>query len=199
MAFQGHNTASNALIVNVVHIECDVLASPPNWTNIAADVNTWLGQKWRNILSTADTFDTITVTDENYPGSTHGQGVFVAGGAGARAPNDFKLDPALCVLDSWRTAVAKRYARGHVFYPPAYDTTTVAGVGGWLTSAAYWIACKAFGDAYVAGSVAGSTSYVAEVFSPHLVALGQTPFSTPIKGHLVGSRQHWLRSRSTAP
>ena len=199
VAFQAHNTTTNALVVNVVHVECDVLSSPPNWANIAADMQSWLAVLWNNILTTAYSFDSITVTDENYPGSTHGQGVVTPATTGARVPNDTKLDPALCQVGSWKTAVAKRYARGHIFFPPAIDTSTVVTGGSFSASQAYYQANAAFMNSFKAGHVSGSTSYVPIVFSKHQVSMGLTPFTFPITGVILQSKQHWLRSRSTAP
>lgn len=199
VALRATELATGRLCVNVLHVECDVLASPPNWANIAADMKTWLATKWNNILVPAFTFQDITVTDENYPGSTHGQGVANVNTVGARVPNDSKLDPAMCQVGSWKTAVAKRYARGHIFFPPAVDTTSIATGGIFNSGQAYYIANAAFMTSFQAGFVAGSTSYVPIVFSKHQVSMGITPFTFPITGVILNSKQHWLRSRSTAP
>lgn len=199
IALEASNIATNALIICVLHAEVDTLTDPPNWATVAVDVDAWLSQVWLNVLSVADRYNQVVVTDENYPGSTHGQGVHVSGSPGTRTLSDTSLDPALCQVLSWKTAVAKRYARGHNFMPPAYSSATSTTGGTWNGANAYFGACGAFGNKYLAGSVAGSTSYIPEVFSKHLVATGVTPFANKVTGFQNGSHQHWLRSRSTSP
>jgi hypothetical protein len=199
VAFRGHLTATGALIVNTVHVECDILASPPNWTSVANDMDTWLGQKWLNILTTADTFDDITVTDENYPGSTHGQGIKSKAIVGTRVPLDEKLDAAVCDLASFKTAVAKRYGRGHCFMPPAYGSNTIASTSGWNQADPYRGMINTWDVAYAGGFVAGSSSYIPIIFSRHKVELGESPFTFPVTATAISAKQHWLRSRSTAP
>lgn len=199
VAFEAHHTTRNNLVVNVLHLEVDTLTSPPDWATIAGDVYTWLGTLWNNVLSTTTTFDQIVVTDENYPGSTHGQGVHVVNTVGARTIGDDKLDPAICAVGSLKTAVVKRYARGHIFLPPALNSAALAATGIFNGADAYWSSCVAFVNAFVGGHTAGSTSYAPEVFSRHQVATGQTPFTFPIVGFSMNSKQKFLRSRSTAP
>lgn len=199
ISLEAENVASGALIVCVLHAEVDTLSSPPDWSSIAVDVDAWLSQTWQNMLTTNDRYLQVVVTDENYPGSTHGQGVHVSGVAGSRAPSDTSLAPAICAVISWKTKVAKRYARGHTFAPPAYSSASSQTGGHWNTANAYWGAVVAFGSKYAGGFTAGSTSYVPEVFSKHLVTTGVTPFSNHITGWTVDSRQHYLRSRDTTP
>ena len=199
VAFSGANAGTGALIVNVVHVECDVLTSPPNWQSIAGDINTWLGTLWRNTLTTSDNFNSLIVSDENYQGSTHGQGIINVALPGTRTPVDTKLDAALCAVASFKTATVRRYARGHTFMPPARDSGVCSAGGGIDQTSAYFIACRNWADAYAAGHTAGSTSYVPIIFSRHQQKLGLTPFTFPITGHQLGIKQHWLRSRSTAP
>lgn len=199
IALEAHDAGTGALVVNVLHAEVDTLTSPPNWNSIAADVGTWLAQEWFNLLSQHKIFDQIVVTDENYPGSTHGQGVHTAGSSGARIVPDQELDAALCEVVSLKTAVAKRYARGHVFLPPAETVTALGGIGLWSQTNAYWLAAQAFAAKFLAGFTAGSTSYTPEVFSRHLVATGVTPFTNKVTSAPLSAKQHWLRSRSTSP
>lgn len=199
IALEAHNATSNALIINVLHAEVDTLTSPPNWASVATDVNTWLGTEWHNVLATDDTYDQVVVTDEKYPGSTFGQGVHTVGLIGARSLGDRTLSPAICGVGSWKTAVAKRYARGHSFFPPAYAGSSLTTGGSWNLSGPYWAAMLAFGAKYIAGFTVGSTSYIPEVFSKHLVTLGQTPFSNKITGWSLDGKSHWLRSRNTSP
>lgn len=199
VAFNGHEGSTGRLVVNVVHVEVAVLTSPPNWNSVATDIYAWLGNLWANILPTFYTFDELVVTDENYPGSTFGQGIHVVGTPGTRTLSDTKLDPAMCAVASWKTAVAKRYARGHTFFAPCLTSTDTATSGLFTVAGGYMTACKAFADAYTAGHVVGSTDYAPAIFSKHEEALGHTPYWFPIAGYSLSPKQHWLRSRSTAP
>src|SRR5215471_9663138 len=151
-------------------MEVDTLTSPPNWASIASDINTWLGQLWAACATASDTLTDITVTDENYPGSTHGQGVHAVGIPGARPLTDSSLSVALCAVGSFKTAVARRYARGHMFFPPAMVSGAAGSNGTWSQTNPYWTACQAFLSSYAAGHTVGSTSYVAEIFSRTKVA-----------------------------
>jgi hypothetical protein len=199
VAFEAHNTASLALITNVVHLEVDTLSSPVNWASVANDIYTWLGTLWNNVLEAGDHFDQVVVTDENYAGSSFGQGVHNAGTAGARVANNHNVAPAACMVAGWRTATAKRYARGHIFFPPAYDAS-ILGAGGTFTAAsAYVVACNAFATSYAAGHTSGSTSYVPIVFSRTRAKLNTLPFTFPVTAYTLQLGQHWLRSRNTSP
>ena len=198
-AFRATHQTTGLLVVNVFHLEVAVLTDPPNWSDIARDVHTWLGQAWRNILADSFTFQEVTVTDENYPGSTHGQGVAVDGLPGTRTAANSSLDGAMCGLISFKTAVAKRYGRGHLFMAPAWDSTQATNGHVWNTGGTYYSTMTAFKDSLMAGHTAGSTDYAPIIFSRTLEKRGETPFVFPITGATVNLTQHWLRSRSKAP
>lgn len=199
VAFEAQNITTGLLITNVLHVEVDTLSSPPNWTSIAGDIYTWLGQLWLNGLATEDQFVQLVVTDENYPGSTFGQGVHVVGLPGTRAPTDGRLNRAICAVVSWKTATAKRYARGHTFMWPVQSSTECSANGQLNSTGAYASALGAFASAYVAGHTAGSTSYTPIIYSRTRQARGQTPFTFPVLALGVIWNQHWLSSRSAAP
>jgi hypothetical protein len=199
ISLEGSNTATGALIVNVLHAEVDTLTSPPDWNSIATDVYNWLGQAWLNMLSELDTFHQVVVTDENYPGSTFGQGVHQVNAGGTRFPQNTSLDPAVCGLMQWKTNTAKRYARGHTFAPPIYDSTDLTSFGSLTAGSAYYTAMVAFTSAYGPGHTAGSTSYIAEIFSRTQEKKGVVPFSYRITGWNIATKVHYLRSRITAP
>lgn len=198
-SFEAQNTASTALIIATFHFEVDTLTSPPNWGSIASDISTWLAAPWRAILSTADTFNQIVVTDENYPGSTHGQGVASVASAGLRTLSDTSFSPGICGMLSYKTATAKRYARGHTFMPPAYSSAAGSAGGGWAGANTYTSAIVTFLQTLAPGHTAGSTSYIPEVFSRTRAAAGLTPFAFPFTAVFNSPKQHFLRSRVTAP
>jgi hypothetical protein len=187
------------LIVNVLHVECDTLTSPPNWSSIATDMSAWLTSGWNNILSTTCTFDRILVVEENYPGSTHGGSEHTLGVGGSRTAGDGKLDLAACGLASWTTATRKRYARGHAFLPPIMDSTALASNGTINPTSPYAVAANAFINAYTAGHTSGSTSYTPEIFSRTQVAKADPVFSFPILRGVLDAPMAYLRSRLTNP
>jgi hypothetical protein len=198
-SFEAHNPLTGLLIVNVFHIEVDTLTSPPNWSSIASDIYAWLGVLWNAQLASEDTFDQVVVTDADYPGSTFGQGVVLVGTAGGRVPTDGKLNRALCGVVSWKTATAKRYARGHTFFAPTQSSTELTSTGQMSTSGPYMTAVQAFANAYQGGHTVSSTGYTPEIFSRTRVKQGATPFAFPILSHSLSQQQHWLRSRAAAP
>lgn len=199
IALNGRQTATQRLIVNVFHADAAVQLAQPDWSSVATDAYNWLGTKWINCLSGGDTFDSVVVSDENYPGSTFGQGAHAVGQAGVRVLADTELDSALCQVGSLKTAVAKRYAQGHNFFPPCYTQAALAAGGIFNAGNAYYQANAALLNAFKAGFTAGTTVYTPVVYSRHQVKLGATPFTFPVTGVFLQSKQHWLRSRSTAP
>lgn len=199
VSLEAHHNASGALIINVLHAEVDTLTSPPNWNSIATDVGAWLQTPWLNLLTQNCTFDQIVVTDENYPGTTSGQGVHVVGLGGNRTFADDALDRAQCGLLSFKTAVAKRYARGHMFLPPIFESGAISNEGTLTNASAYKTTATTFFQAIGAGHTSGSTSYTPEVFSRTRVARGETPFSFTMTGIFLDTHQHYLRSRLSAP
>jgi hypothetical protein len=199
VALRAKQNASGALIVNVFHLEVDTLTDPPNYTNVATDINAWIGTEWNAILTTAQTFIDVTVTEETYPASVPGQGIVTRNTIGARAQADDDLSPALCALAQLRTATPKKYARGHLFLPPAMNQGASAPAGTFNVSGPYITAAVAFGLKLQNGTTVGSTSYKTIVFSKTRVARGQSPFTFPVTTVGIDVKQHFLRSRLTSP
>jgi len=198
-AFRSTEATTGALVVNSLHFGVAVLTDPPNWTSVAADIGSWLGPWYLDILSSNHILHDLTVTDEDYEGSTHGQGLFSWEQPGNRVLADHRLDPALCATVSWKTAVAKRYARGHSFMPPAGSETTTAEGGIWNVAGPYITAIASFAQHYNDGHTVSSTDYAPIVYSRTRQKLGLTPFHFPIISHRVNVKQSYLRSRQTAP
>jgi hypothetical protein len=199
VAFNSSRPDTGLLVVNVLHLEVDTLADPPNWPSVATDVATWLGTDYLAMLPTSFVWHNLTVTAEDYPGSLFGQGIVSSEVPGNRTVADNRLDPAVCAVISWKTAVAKRYARGHMFCPPAITEGALGDDATWAPANPYFPACTAFANLFASGHSVASTSYAPIVFSRTRVALNQSPYFFPIVGHSVGAKQHWLRSRSSAP
>lgn len=189
--------AGGVLIVNTFHLEVDTLSSPPNWTSVATDVDTWLTTLYRAMCGTNMTIQDLTVTDETYPGSTLGQGLHNIALAGTRTVADSDLGFGLCQVVSLKSAVTKRYARGRMFLPPAQASATAAGSGLWATGNAYWTAATAFFNALLAGHTAGSTTYSPIIFSKSQLNKSLTPYTFTVTAYTQNPHQLYLRSRET--
>lgn len=198
-AFRSAQVQTGNLVVNVVHLEVDTLTDPPDYQGIATDVNTWLGTAYNNVLSGQFRFTDITVTEETFPGAIPGQGVHTTGTLGARSAPDTDLSIALCCLVQLRTATPKKYARGHLFMPPAMSVGQTDSGGQWSSIGTYFGACTAFANLLAAGHTGGSTSYTPVVFSRTRVAQGATPFAFKVTAATAALPQHFLRSRLSSP
>lgn len=198
-AFRSTSSSDGRLIVNVLHVEVDTLSDPVNWGTAAGDVSTWLTTLYRAMLPGGFTLHDLTLTAENYVGSDLGQGIASIELAGTFSPSDTKLNSALCAVLSFKTALAKRYARGHIFCPPPLSTTQLQAGGTWDPAGTYLTAVNAFGAAYVAGHTAGSTSYAPIVYSRTRANQAVSPYVFPIVSRTTKTTAHYLRSRLTIP
>src|SRR4029453_15132749 len=135
-------------MVTVVHSEVDAFTSGPDYNTIANDIAAHLQSPYLACLASAITLQDVTVTAEDYPGSVPAQGIHSVQLAAPRAPGDFKLDPAICALIHLSTATPKRYARGHIFVPPAYTVTAVSGQAAWNTADPHWNGVTSLANAY---------------------------------------------------
>lgn len=198
-AFRGKNNLTGALVVNVIHVEADVLTSPPNYANIADDIATWLAAKWVLMLPVGYTLLDVTVTEETYPGSTPAQGISVRNSQGARTTPDTDLDVGLCQILQLKSATPKRYARGHIFAPPAISSSEAKAGGVWDPLKPYASAVGGFGQQLTPGFSAGSTTYSPIIFSTTQVKKGLTPFVFPVVAAVATPVMHMLHSRQTSP
>lgn len=196
-AFRSVDTQTNQSIVNVISYEVAPLTSPPNYVGIAVDIRDHLLATYTGLFPAFCTLQDVTATEYDYPGSTPAQGVAGIGTSGSRSTPDTKLDPALCPLLSLRTATPKRYARGHLFLPPVFDTAELANGGKINTGGTLGIAINNFIDALKDSFTVGSTDYAPIIFSRRRVQLNQTPFTFPVTSVTWDARQHWLRKRNT--
>lgn len=197
--YRSNENATGDLVVNVLHVEVDQLAGPFNPTATVNDVDTWLTTLYKAMLYNNTKLHDLTVTLEDYALPDTGQAVKSIEAFGTRTTSDQKLDPAVCALLAWRTAVPKRYARGHTFAPPAISSTTISSLTNLATSGNYWDALQAFGTAYVAGHTSGSTSYKPIIYSRSQQLKSATPFIFDVTNFTVRPTTSLLRKRRTAP
>lgn len=198
-AYRSTQVGSGNLVVNVFHVEADTLTDPPNYGNMATDINSWLGFEYQSVLSSNFILQDLTITEETYPGATPGQGVKTIGTVGLRSAADTNLSVATCALLALRTATPKKYARGHLFLPPAMSSASSASGGQFLTTGPYMTAATTFATKLAAGSTAGSTSYAPIIFSRTRVREGLTPYFFKVTNAHVNTNQYFLRSRLTSP
>lgn len=198
-AFRSHHTVDLALAVNVIHVELDAFTSPPDYHQAAVDIDAWLGQAWRNMVSTSYTVDDLTVTSVDIPGQPLGQGLVTYGLPGARTTADEDLSKGLCRVSTLKSAVPKRYARGRIFYPPALALSNASTGGGWSNASNYNATTGAFLTALLAPHNAGNNTYSAAVYSRTQHAQGNAKPWYTIIGASTDNKQHFLRSRVTSP
>jgi len=185
--------------VNVTHWEMDTLSSPPDFTSAAGDLANHFLTTYSAVLSTLDHWDDVTVTAEQYTGAPIGQGIHLVGVDGARSITSPVFAPQLCCLISRRTGTPRRWGRGRLFCPPAYDSSAAYGGGTWNPNQAYMISCGTLASTLQTGFSAGSTSYIPIIWSRSRALTNQTPYFAVVTQCTANTAQHWLRSRGTAP
>jgi len=199
-AIRSQHTSSGTEYVNVIHVEVDSFTSGPDYDQAAHEIWDRISGGYIEQLTTGMHCLDLTVTTEDYVGAVPAQGQHVVNLPGTRAITNEALSQGLCQLISWKTATPKRYARGHTFMPPGLDTFIASAGGQWDSSKQYWFGCKAFADSYSVGwSGSSGNAYAPIVFSRTRVKLNQTPYQFPITGYRMDPKQHFLRSRLTAP
>jgi hypothetical protein len=182
--------------VNVLHFEVAKLTSPFDAADAANEIDTRLGTEYRAMMVDFATWHDLTVTNVTPGEASPTVHVKTKEVAGTRAGSDGKLDAGLCAVISLNTGIAKRYARGRIFAPPAFVSSAVAEKGTWSTSNAYWTALQAFATKMTSAWTAGDDTFVPIVFSTRRVAQAATPYSFQVTGARVSPDQHFLRSRS---
>jgi hypothetical protein len=184
------------ICVNVMHFSAAQLTSPFDPTTTATDIDARLTTEYRAMLTTVDTLLDITVTDMGDDPGGPLQYVLVKNVAGTRPTGDGFLDAAECAMISLSTAVPKRYARGRLFCPPAFNSTALAAGGTFAPANAYWLACVAFAAKLHSSWTVGANTYTPGIWSQTRFAGGFTPFFFATTGAIVKNQQHWLRSRA---
>lgn len=198
-AFRSKHTASGALCLNVLHFELDAFTSPPDYQRAAVDIDAWLGQKWRDMNPSTYTVADLTVTSVDIPGEPLGQGTVFYNFAGSRTVADEDLSKGLCAVANLVTGVPKRWARGRLFAPPALASINASAGGNWNAVDTYLINNLAFYTALLSPHTVGNNTYTTSVFSPTQLALGNAKPWNPVLGISSDGKQHFLRSRVSAP
>jgi len=199
VSFQSHNNATGALIVNVFNYEVDWLIDPIDYGKVAKDVHDQFAGPYVSLLSSLDTWDQVVARQWEVPGVAPGEGSFPVATLGARAVAQQDLAPACCALISLKTATPKRYARGHVFAPPAYTTAVTAPPSRWNPTGPYFTKVVDVASAYQLGFSTGNAAYKPIVFSYTRLKLKEPPYQFDVVSAAAKNEQHWLRKRLTTP
>lgn len=182
-----------------MHFEVDAFTSPPDYQQITTDLYAWLETKYFAMVPVSYDLDDLTVTGIAIPGQPLGQGIEVVPGTGFRAVSDEGLSAGLCEVAALHTGIPKRWARGRMFLPPALSTVEVGANGTWHDTDPYMVACKAFMDLVVRPNNVGNNTYSLVVYSPHQLLLQNAKPWNTVVGYSMDGKQHFLRSRVSAP
>lgn len=180
-------------------MQVDWFGEPIDYSTAASEINAHLGSEYHGLIPTSWTLHDLTVTEETYPGANPAQAILPLEVTGLRSTPDTYLSPGLCPLLRLSTAVPKRYARGHMFMPPAISSNTVGSNGVWSTNAgSYAFLVDAFA-AKLQQSFTGSSGsdYGSIVFSRTRVAQNATPYMFQVLSVTRKPEQHFLRSRAS--
>lgn len=197
-------------IATVLHVEAtgdDWLTPTPTPQQVADQVNTKMQAPYRNLLTTAYTFDRIdasTVTDPADPNQVPLHATHVVNAVGTRAPADSDLPPRICGMLRLNTALGGRSFRGRMFGPPLEGKAAIVSD---LISATndYTLAMNAFGDMIADANLAAGSSWGTlwsdtwhgrfVVYSPTRHRQGATPHAADVTSYTNTRRLAYLSSR----
>src|SRR6516162_5805874 len=200
------STLEGVEIVNVFHVRTDVTGIGTDditAAEVTTLVNGHVGDLYQAMVSSSGRLEDLTVREIVPPGGKPpDQAVEEIGAVGLMTPGDDKLSKALCALMQIKTNAAVRGGTGRLFLPPALSTDQTAVGGGWNSGGTYLTAAKNFAAALMTFPGIGSVethSVKLGVFSRHQFAVGNNFSFYNAIGTLVLTKQHFLRSRETAP
>jgi hypothetical protein len=195
-------------IVNTFHVKSvpDLLAtSDESAAGVRDALNTALTTKYKAMVASFDTVNALTVREELAPGSSAipGEAVATIGAVGTRSASDQYLSPGLCALATLDSSAAIRGGKGRMFMPPAYYSAAAASNGTWLSSNSYWTTMVTFLTELLSTHHSGTTdlghNLVPVLYSRTRRARGETNYAFDLTGYRLRTKQHFLRSRTTAP
>jgi hypothetical protein len=117
-------------------------------------------------------------------------------------------ESAAGVRDALNTALTTKYkairgGKGRMFMPPAYYSAAAASNGTWLSSNSYWTTMVTFLTELLSTHHSGTTdlghNLVPVLYSRTRRARGETNYAFDLTGYRLRTKQHFLRSRTTAP
>lgn len=201
------STSSDGVqIVNTFHVagRGGVLVEKPSADQVRDAMDSAFTTKYRNLLSDNVTFQTITVTEEVDPNGSAvpDQSVKSIALPGNRAIANTKLAGGLCIVAKLATNAAVRSGHGRLFLPPAYADGEVATGGNWYALGQYWSQAKTFLDELMEShdwDLLSDGHLDPVVYSRTRRQRGDDNWFFDISAYIMRSKQHFLRSRMSAP
>jgi hypothetical protein len=198
---------SGVLLVNVFHTvaTADVGIGDATADEVRDALNTALTTKYRAILDTGSTLNSLTVRQELDPGDTSipAESVLTIGSLGTRSVSDSYLPMSLTQLVSLRTNAAVRSGHGRMFMPPPIASSNLSTGGIWSTGAPYWSNVGTFMTELLSthrvGGIGTGSDLHTVVYSRTRRARGDSEYWFGVSAYIQRPAPHWLRSRSTAP
>ena len=197
-------------ISNTIHVSDETAGSPPDLTHLQGVVEEFAAlavTPYKNLLTTADTFDTIIGKQVADPLSVPPDVVLeyqhTVGGAGTRTfPAANRGPDQLCGLVGFYTPNASRRFRGHNFMPPLHDNTQLQGealspTGSYYIAMGGWVTFLQTGLVNATTRWTGSHlgAYSIVIYSKRAAQTGQ-PSVANCSAILRSTQTRWLRSRA---
>lgn len=196
--------ADGQAVVNTFHVHKPGEGIPDvaTMTALLADIDTWFLSTYEATLTTADTFVGWTCSQIVFPANagpydeiTLPKNVAGAISAGRNCPE------SLCAVISFKSIIAKRYARGHIFAPPLQDKADLSTPRVFGTGTPYMTRINALAAKYAAGAWPTPTWTGSQLSGWNMAIYSKQqdkiagPAVSDVASALATTQVHWLRSR----
>src|SRR5512140_169212 len=194
VAFKSHDEVGT-LIINTIGVKMDPVAGDGlNPTDLAAEVDAWVGAEYWACVGGQVHGDAITVTGP-FPGGTEEGTKAVTRTGGVSTAND--LPRELVAICSWKTDVATRSGRGHIALPlpraaALLSGSALASATGFQTAVAAFFAKLDAGHDWTSGGI--TEGHLSQV-----VLSRKHGSYADVKARLLRSQVRWLERRQSAP
>lgn len=192
-------------VSNTFHITKGPGGSPPDLATLqglADDLNAVFSDDYRSVLDEDSIFQQITVKQVADPTDPEpvAAALHTSGLAGTREITGELSPQSLCAVIRFRTAIASKRFRGHLFAPPCFQATDQNGdkfnvstnyIGHLNNLASTFEAGSAGGDGWTGDTL---SDWELCIFSK-AAALESQPSVSPVTAVTVPLDVHWLRSR----
>jgi hypothetical protein len=195
-------------MVNVFHVvthNTSLLTGDTPASAVRDALHAALTTKYRAILPTTLTVQSLVVREELAPGSTAvpEESSQTIGLAGTLSTSGDMLPVPTCILSTFYSTAAVRSGHGRMFLPGCGPAANLNSGGQWDTATALWTAVAAFLDELKATHSGGGffTGFDAHqvIYSRTRRAAGAAQYWFDVQSYTRRQAPHWLRSRLTAP
>lgn len=200
--------SSGVQFVNVFHVvnhDTSLIGHDATADDVRDALHTALTTKYRAILPTTVTVDTLVVREELAPGSTSvpSESSQTIGAAGTLTTSGDQLPVPVCNLVTLYSNAAVRSGHGRLFLPGCVGAGNLDTNGNWDMATAYQTAVTAFMDELKATHThSGWTSdqlMHLVVYSRTRRAAALANYWFDVVSYTKRTQPHWLRSRLSAP